>query len=63
MVSNIAQYENSLTNEIQTWNGNEHADMSHILNGFDTNLSRIPSSQSEISPLFEPTAQWENAFI
>jgi hypothetical protein len=37
--------------------------MSHILNGFETNLSRNPSSQSEISPLLEPTAQWKNAVI
>lgn len=42
---------------IKTWKGNEQAAISQILNGFETNLSRIASSHSVISPLLEPTAQ------
>lgn len=40
-----------------TWNGKEQDWSSHILNGFVTNFSRIPTSQSVISPLLEPTGK------
>lgn len=40
-----------------TWNVELQACISQILNGFDTNFSRIPTSQSIISPLLQPTVK------
>lgn len=45
------------TPEKRTWYCNEQADISHVLNGFETNFSRIPTSQSVISPLAEPAVE------
>ena len=43
---------------VRTWNCDEQADISRILNGFETSLSLSPISQSVISPLVEPTAEY-----
>ena len=42
---------------LDTWNADEQTAASHILSGFETNLSREETSQRVISPLLEPTVQ------